>query len=540
MANGNLALFGESFPMPLSARNLNDQEVPSLSARILAASMAWRWLMLGSAAIVICALAVFVIRRGIPSADNAIGVYCDSNLAEPVRELCANYQREYGITVRITVDDSDALLTQLAAQPAGGDLFISIDRERLAAARRLGLATESIPLTLKHPVIVFQKGNPKQMGSLADLFSGEIKLALVSADAAPLGKVVQQALEKDNKWQQLELQSRMAGRRVSFVSREDDVIAAVISGAADAGIVWDTTAAQTAAQLDVLEVSTLRQRMQSASVAVLAQTERPRQALHLARYLAAQDRGQPVFVQHLQGAAVDADTWAETPQATLAVDPLLRAMIEPLVAAFEQREGAQVKIVGVDEGQRTGRGANGTPDALFAADVAQVAQTSEELLPVGIVTESELVLLVAPRCPLQITQSSDLLLPELRVGLDVSNATPLGRETQVLLKAASLEDQLFSSTSASDAADLVAQLNAGELDVVIAFRAQAVQAQQGGNSKLQTIELTESYPAAEQMFAVSRTSPRKQLMRRLLDSMQTPAARAQFEAQGFRWRGATR
>src|SRR5205814_9864728 len=81
-----------------------------------------------------------------------------------------------------------------------GDLFIAADDSYVQLARQKGLAAESIPLARQVPVLAVAKGNPSKIGSIADLLRPDVKVCQANPDAAAVGKLVRQALEKKGSW----------------------------------------------------------------------------------------------------------------------------------------------------------------------------------------------------------------------------------------------------------------------------------------------------------------------------------------------------
>ena len=112
-------------------------------------------------------------------------------------------------------------------------------------------------------------------------------------------------------------------------------------------------------------------------VAVLATARNPTAALHLARYLAAADRGLEHFQKHGFRTA-HGDHWADRPELSLFAGSMLRPAIADTIKQFEQREGVLVSTVyngcGILVGQMKG---GQLPDAYFACDVEFMKQVSE-------------------------------------------------------------------------------------------------------------------------------------------------------------------
>src|SRR5439155_1232060 len=118
--------------------------------------------------------------------------------------------------------------------------------------------------------------------SLEDLLRKDVVVVLADPKVAAIGLVVRDALRKSNRWEPLNKKS------VSKAT-EPLVPTDIIIGSADAGIVWETTAAQLTDKLESITIDELKDIRSSAGVAVLRSCEHPASALRFARYLSARD-----------------------------------------------------------------------------------------------------------------------------------------------------------------------------------------------------------------------------------------------------------
>src|SRR5262249_55055097 len=148
-------------------------------------------------------------------------------------------------------------------------------------------------------------------------------------------KVTRDALRKSGHWDAI-------NRRVTVSETTVNAVGNAVGqlGTVDAGFVWDATVRQMPG-LSAVELPQFKGISSEVSISVLDGWRHPAAALRFARYLAAQDRGLPLFEKN-GFAVVDGDEWAEKPQLVLYAGAMLRPAVERTIKEFEQREGVQV------------------------------------------------------------------------------------------------------------------------------------------------------------------------------------------------------
>ena len=172
-----------------------------------------------------------------------------------------------------------------------GDLFLAADDSYIQLARDKGLIAEVIPLATMQPVIVIRKDAGKTFAAVDDLLQPGVRIACGNPDAAAIGKTTRKLLEQSGHWQSVEQQINATG---VFKPTVNEVANDVKLGSVDAGIVWDTTAAQYP-ELVAIHVPELDAGQATVDVAVLNSAKDPTAALHFARYVGACDRGLKEF-----------------------------------------------------------------------------------------------------------------------------------------------------------------------------------------------------------------------------------------------------
>jgi molybdenum ABC transporter molybdate-binding protein len=480
------------------------------------------WMVMLAIAALIAAL-VWMLREQTPASENLM-VYCAAGIRLPVEEIAAAYKKEVGGEVQFQYEGSQTLLTKLRVAKIG-DLFIAADESYTQSAKEMGLLAETIPLAVQHPVIAVKKGNPKNIRTIEDLLRTDV--ALADPKMASIGRTVKVLLEKTGQWQRLEKHTKV------FKGTVNDVANDVIIGAVDAGIVWDATARQYP-DLEMVAVPMFERARETVTIGLLTSSKKSPSALRFARFLAARDRGQPIF-RKFGFETVEGDTWAVTPELKFFSGTVNRPAIEETIQQFEQREG--VKVARVFNGcgaLLTSIRATGAPDAYLTCDVSFATPLAD--LMEGdprIVSETGLVILVAKGNPKGIRTLADLAAPGLKVGLANAEFSTLGELTRRLLADAGIAEQvkknIMSHVPTGDL--LVNQMRVGTLDAVIVYEANAVPAKECDTVPLKAV-------AAVQTFSVGKTSSNKQLAARLLDAIESQESRKRYEAAGFRWRPA--
>jgi len=131
-------------------------------------------------------------------------LHCGAGLKPPVSDIIENFERETEIKVSTNYGASNLLLGQLKVQE-DGDLFLPGDDFYIEEAQKEGLIDYVEQIVYFVPVIMVQKGNPKNIETLTDLLKPDIKLALADRRAAAVGRITHEIFKKNNFWENIEL-----------------------------------------------------------------------------------------------------------------------------------------------------------------------------------------------------------------------------------------------------------------------------------------------------------------------------------------------
>ena len=460
-------------------------------------------------------------------------MYCAAGMRQPVEEIAAMYQREYNVRVRLQYGGSNTLLSQIEVSRVG-DLYLAADMSYLELAAADGLVAEIVPIATMSAVICVPQGNPQKLQSLDNLLRDDVRVALGNPDQAAIGKTVRQALQRLGKWEALESHVRETG---VFKPTVNDVANDIKLGSIDAGVLWDSVAAQ------YPEIEVIDDRAQSlgsveVAIGILTSCERPSEALHFARYLTASDRGLPVF-ERMGYKPVQGDDWAEVPELTFFAGAINRRALEPILRDFSEREGVEINTIyngcGILTAQMRAISQDHLgdfPDAFMACDRYYLDTVAELFQDAVDISHANIGILVAEGNPKGIRNLADLAKPGIRVVLGQAEQCTIGVLSQRLLKSAGiyeqvLQDNVVSQTTSS--ALLVPSITTGSADAALAYETDALAEQ----NKVDFIRVDSALARAVQPYGIARISKHKQLGKRL----QTAISRSQeqFEAAGFGW-----
>ena len=471
---------------------------------------------------VFIALAVRLFRAPVAPEEAPILVYCAAGLRIPVDAV----QKAYGGKVELQYAGSNTLLSN--AEVSGkGDLFIAADDSYLKLARDKGLAVESLPIARQSPVLAVAKGNPKKIGTIADLLRAEVKVVQANPDAAAIGKLVRGKLEKTGQWAALKEKTLVFKPTVNEVANDLKL------GTADAGFVWDATVKQYP-ELEQVDLPEVRGLTAEASVLVLRSSANPTSALRFARFLAAKDKGQAEFAKSGY-VPVGADGWEEKPALLLFAGAMLKPAIEKTLIAFEKREGCDITRVYNGCGTLVAQmKAGARPDVYFACDSTFMADVKDRFPTPTDISLNQLVILVQKGNPKGIKSLKDFARPGLKLGIGHEKQCALGALTQETLRQTQLQkDVMANQPIQMPTGDLlVNQMRVGSLDAVVAYVSNAVSAA----DLLEAIAIDIPCALATQPVAVAGDSTRKQLASRLIEALKSPESRQRFQNEGFRWK----
>ncbi|MFA7694925.1 MAG: molybdate ABC transporter substrate-binding protein [Methanoregula sp.] len=118
---------------------------------------------------------------------DSILVYAGAGLKAPLDEIGLHFTNQTGIAVQYNYGGAGTLVSQMNLTRKG-DVFMPGSTVEFATAKSQGLVNDSQYVAYHVPVIVVQKGNPKNITTLSDFTRTGLKVALGDANATAIGK----------------------------------------------------------------------------------------------------------------------------------------------------------------------------------------------------------------------------------------------------------------------------------------------------------------------------------------------------------------
>jgi molybdate transport system substrate-binding protein len=233
----------------------------------------------------LCGLGFLLFREAQPAATDAkpLVVYCAASLKPAMEKVAA----EYDVPITFRFGNSEQILAQCSIG-IEGDLVLPADDIYIRNARRMGITTESFPLATMRAVVLVQAGNPRGIAKLDDLLKKDLRLGQANPDAAAIGKVTRDHLEKSGKWNALHVNTLVYHTTVT------DAANAVKLGSNDAAIVWDAVAANYPS-LTVVKLPELDGAIANVEIALLKTCGDVPAAKRFVNFVKSPEQGQKAF-----------------------------------------------------------------------------------------------------------------------------------------------------------------------------------------------------------------------------------------------------
>jgi molybdate transport system substrate-binding protein len=210
----------------------------------------------------VLALALTACTAGGDAAGHGAGeltVLAAASLTDAYEDLADRFQEEHHAEVSLAFGSSTELAAQ-AAEGAPGDVLATADEASMRVAERAGVASGPTRFASNALVVVTPPGNPAGITSLDDL-AGTTWVRC--ADEVPCGRVARAVLDDH-------------GVTARPASLEDDVRATldkVVSGEAEAGLVYASDATAAGDDVTTVEIPGAEEQLTSYYVASLQQSE---------------------------------------------------------------------------------------------------------------------------------------------------------------------------------------------------------------------------------------------------------------------------
>lgn len=193
------------------------------------------------------------------SARGELTVLAASSLTDVYQELAVSFEAENDVDVTFSFGSSTDLAEQ-AADGAPGDVLSTADATSMKVAEDAGVTREVTEFATNVMVIVTPAGNPAGIKSLDDL---EGTTWVRCADEVPCGRVAVGVLEDNN----------ITAEPVSLEEDVRSTLDKVISGEADAGMVYASDAVAAGDDVETIEIPGADKQLTTYYTTTLEQSE---------------------------------------------------------------------------------------------------------------------------------------------------------------------------------------------------------------------------------------------------------------------------
>ncbi|WP_409201043.1 molybdate ABC transporter substrate-binding protein [Methanobrevibacter sp. DSM 116169] len=182
------------------------------------------------------------------SQEGSIEVLAGAGFSKVGPELVEKFNEKYpNIEVNVKYGGSGELFATLETQKAG-DVFLPAAYKYMGEAMENGYMENDtvVNITENVPVIVVQKGNPKNITSLDDLARDDVEVGLGEPDGPAIGKTSEKLLEKNN----------VTVTPIVTTTTVNQLLTYMIAGDIDATIIWKdmTVWEEGKDKIDVVEI----------------------------------------------------------------------------------------------------------------------------------------------------------------------------------------------------------------------------------------------------------------------------------------------
>jgi len=233
----------------------------------------------------------FFLGCGGESHESKLVLHCGAGIRPAASELAEQFGRKHGVVVECNYEGSEVLLSTIKLTRRG-DLYMPGDVHYVKKAADEGLVASQADACYFVPVILVQKGNPKEIRSLTDLTKPGIKVGLGNAEACAIGRKTVKIFAKN------EIAVEQIDPNVKFRAvTVNDLGDKIKLGHLDAAIVWDATAAQFAGDTETVPIPRQQNVISTIAVGVLTCAEQPELAAEFVKF-ATSDAGRRIFENH--------------------------------------------------------------------------------------------------------------------------------------------------------------------------------------------------------------------------------------------------
>ena len=218
-------------------------------------------------------------------------LYCGAGIRPPVTELTETFSREHGVKVVTNYAGSETLLSTIRLIRSG-DLYMPGDKHYVEQAANEDMIHLHKSVCYFIPVILVQKGNPKNIKGLRDLLRPGIKLGLGDVKACAIGRKSRLIFAKNNiPWSEVEKNLKFQSQTVNELGLQ------IQARSLDAVIVWGAIARYYSEYGDEIQIPTGQNVISTIDIGVLKFTKHRELAEKFVDFISS-EQGQEVFNKH--------------------------------------------------------------------------------------------------------------------------------------------------------------------------------------------------------------------------------------------------
>lgn len=467
---------------------------------------------------------------------SAIVVYCAAGMRKPVEEAAKSFEKEFDVEVRLDYGSSGELEGKLELERENGlarcDVYIPADLSFSERARNKGLTRESIPLARFELILATSPNETtsKAIRTIQALLKDKIPYGICD-EKAGAGKKTKEVLDALGLWDETKSSAKVTFPRVTELAG-----AIKTSQTVQAGFIWDSTAKQFG--LDIVQLSEIKNNTSDITANITAVSKNPSWALRFARYLAAPEKGGPLFEKH-HFTPAGGDAWALEPEIVFYCGGVNRDAVASTLERFQQREGCQIKTQFAGCGTLVGSIQSGRlnlPDAFMTCDTSYMAMVRENFGQATDVSSTHICMLVRKGNPKQINTLQDLARPDIAIGTTDPQMSTLGALSHAIFEEIGIKKAINDHQSiivtAPTAHELILQMEGHDkLDVALVYEANC----QHLESNVETVAIDHPLALATQNIAAGRKTRFPNLMTRLLAELMSAESKQSFTENGFQW-----
>ncbi len=162
-----------------------------------------------------------------------LSIFAAAGAKPAIDEICQKFQEKYSTAVEATYGGGGEVLSQMMLSRSG-DVYVAPEQSFMEmAAEKQAIDPQTVKsVAYMIPVIAVQKGNPKNIQTLADLARPGIKVAVTRQETTLLGKYAPEIFAKTG------LTEEIGKNIVTEAARPDNLLTMLVMGQIDAGIIW--------------------------------------------------------------------------------------------------------------------------------------------------------------------------------------------------------------------------------------------------------------------------------------------------------------